>query len=113
MSPEVRGGDWQKHRTRWTRTLTREIAKGWREIPAPAMRVDHNAKVGPPDPSVRATIADIRAVKVTLAALQATIADLEAQLANAGIPQETLDLAASVRALAEQAAAELPTVPAP
>ena len=57
MSPEVRGGDWQKNRTRWTRTLTREIAKGWRDIPKPAMRVDHNAKVGPPDPAVRAELA--------------------------------------------------------
>lgn len=57
MSPEVRGGDWQRHRTRWTRTLQRELAKGWREVPAPAMRIEHNAEVGPPPPDVRTNLA--------------------------------------------------------
>lgn len=57
------------------------------------------------------TLADVRTAKATMATLQEQIVALEAQLANAGIPQATLDLAQSVRELAEQAAAELPTTP--
>lgn len=56
MSPEVRGGDWMRHKTRWSRTLQRELAKGWREVPAPAMRIDHDAKVGPPPEGVRTNL---------------------------------------------------------
>lgn len=48
MSPAVRNGEWARHRTAWTRVLNGELARGWREVPAPAMRVDHDAKVGPP-----------------------------------------------------------------
>lgn len=57
MGPEVRAGDWHKSRTKWTRMLIRELAKGWREVPAPAMRVQHDAKVGPPPNDVRSNLA--------------------------------------------------------
>lgn len=60
MGPDVRAGDWHKSRTRWTRMLTRELAKGWREVPAPAMRVQNDAKVGPPPDEVRARLERLR-----------------------------------------------------
>jgi hypothetical protein len=57
MATEVRSGDWQRHRTRWTRTLARELEHGWgREIPQPAMRLDYTQKVGPPPAEVRSNI---------------------------------------------------------
>jgi hypothetical protein len=56
MSTEVRGGDWRRHRTRWTRLLAAELDKGWREIPKPAMRVEYEAKPAKPSAAVQAHI---------------------------------------------------------
>jgi hypothetical protein len=57
MSSEVRAGDWPKARTRWTRLIARELERGFREIPMPAMRVNYDARTGPPDAAERANIA--------------------------------------------------------
>ena len=60
MGPAVSSGDWSRHRKAWGRVLQGELRRGWREIPAPAMRVKHDVKVGPPDEGTRAKIARLR-----------------------------------------------------
>lgn len=61
MGAEVRAGEWAKNRTRWTRTLQRQLAKGWREIPAPAMRVASDARTGPPPLDVKTSLGRLMA----------------------------------------------------
>lgn len=60
---------------------------------------------------LKKTNAEIAAAKVTMGTLQATIEDLSLQLANAGVPQNVLDLAAQAQALAQQADEQLPDLP--
>jgi len=61
MSMEVRAGDYKACRSRWGYTLQREIEAGWGDVPAPAVRIEHNAKVGPPPADVRERLAQLRA----------------------------------------------------
>lgn len=76
MSPEVRGGDYQRHRTRWTYVLRREFAAGWGEAPPkPAMRVEHNAKVRGPRAEEREALAGLRSLHAKTAARAAAITE--------------------------------------
>lgn len=59
MSADVRAGDWLKSRTRWTRLLRIEMERGWRDIPAPAMRVNYATEPRPPTSDERRRIARI------------------------------------------------------
>jgi len=61
MSMEVRAGDYKACRVRWAHVLNREFAEGWGEILAPAMRIEHNAKVGPPPAEIRERLKQLRA----------------------------------------------------
>lgn len=60
MPAEVRGGDWNRHRVRWTRVLAAHMSKGWRSIPAPPLRVPDNTRVGPPPAEVRERMRQLR-----------------------------------------------------
>lgn len=61
MGTEVRAGDYQRHRTRWTYTLKRELAAGWGEgVKPPAMRIEHDVKVRPPTAAEREALAGLR-----------------------------------------------------
>lgn len=72
MSPEVRGGDYQRNRTRWIYTLRREFAAGWGDgVPPPAMRVTHNAAVRGPGAKEREALASLRNLHVKSAAASA------------------------------------------
>ena len=65
MAREVRSGDWARHRTRWTRTLARELEQGFgRQIPKPAMQLEHTpAPAVPPPAAVLHQLAMLRRLK--------------------------------------------------
>lgn len=69
MSSEVRSGDWQRWRVRWTRMLHKELALGWRTVPAPVQRLAHSAKdPSPPTQADRAHISRLsREIRATIA----------------------------------------------
>lgn len=61
MSMEARGGNWKEHRKRWEWTLQRELAEGWSEIPAPALRIASDVKCGPPPSDIKEKLKALRA----------------------------------------------------
>jgi len=72
MNTEVRSGDYQRHRTRWTYTLKREFAAGWGEgVKPPAMRIEHNVKTRGPTEAERAALASLRTLHQRAADAQA------------------------------------------
>jgi len=65
MGAEVRSGDWKANRTRWTYTLRREFESGWSGIPAPAILIEHKAKVSGPNEAQKADLARLRTLFAT------------------------------------------------
>lgn len=61
MSAEVRGGEFAKHRLRWTRVMEQQLAAGWRaDVPAPPVRVEHQPALRGPTPDERAALEKIK-----------------------------------------------------
>ncbi|WP_295852002.1 hypothetical protein [uncultured Xylophilus sp.] len=62
MSHEVRTGRFADYRRRWEWTMQRELQAGWGEaVPAPAMRIQDQRRVGPPPAHIRHQVAGILA----------------------------------------------------
>jgi len=68
MSSEVRGGDYQRHRTRWVYTLKREFSAGWGDgVKPPLVQIAHKPTAGRLTDERRAALATARTMLVSAA----------------------------------------------
>ena len=86
MGNDVRSGDFQRHRARWTAALKRELAAGWGDgVPPPVQRIAHTE--GKPVPAPEATLALKRLLREEEAHRRARRAEEKArQQAEATVP---------------------------